>query len=266
MEKITFKRYVQTRLKDKFSSVVFASYLLFCFTSAVYWCFDLQVRNFLMSLFFAAFVPLIFIAEYRLGIYCGKLFTIGVLFLAVGAILGTCFNLYTLLPFFDTLLHGTSGVLFGGLGFTLAEKFFGEACAKKTFFGCLIFAVCFSLAIAAVWEIFEYTCTSLFGFDMAEDTFVTDIRSYFLSGSHTETVDIEGITQTIIHYGNGQTYIMDGYLDLGWIDTLTDMMICTAGAFVFTGTAIVGYVKYPKINATLLPKSKNPILRKENEK
>lgn len=243
MEKITLKKYFVERIKNKKFVVILAIYLLFCLFSATYWCIDFQIRNILMSIVFMGFAPLFFIVEHLIKFRCGELFTIGVLGIAFGAILGTCFNLYTIIPFFDTILHGLSGILFGCLGFTLAEKFFG----------CLIFAVCFSLAIAVIWEIFEYGCTVLFGLDMMEDAYVTNINSYLLAGSHSETVEIEGIVQTIIHYGNGQSYIINGYLDLGLIDTLADMMICTIGAIMFMGISVISFFKFPKVNEKLIP-------------
>lgn len=253
MEKITLKKYFLARIKDKKFLVILVAYLLFCLFSATYWCIDFQIRNILMSIVFMGFAPLFFIVEHLIKFRCGELFTIGVLGIAFGAILGTCFNLYTIIPFFDTILHELSGILFGCLGFTLAEKFFGKASTTRKFFGCLIFAVCFSLAIAVIWEIFEYGCTVLFGLDMMEDAYVTNINSYLLAGSHSETVEIEGIVQTIIHYGNGQSYIINGYLDLGLIDTLADMMICTIGAILFMGISVISFFKFPKVNKMLIP-------------
>ena len=262
MKTTTLKKYVEERTKDKKIIVILGGYLLCCLVSAIYWCIFFQPRNILMSIVFMGFVPLFFIVEHLINFRCGELFTLGVLGLAFGAILGTCFNLYTIIPFFDTILHGLSGILFSCLGFTLAEKFFGKATDIKKFFGCLIFAVCFSLAIAVIWEIFEYGCSVFLGLDMMEDSYVTNINSYLLSGSHSKTVEIDGIIKTIIYYGDGQTYIINGYLDLGLIDTLTDMIICTIGSIVFMTISIISFFKMPKVNEMLIPQvfeSKNYI-------
>lgn len=253
MEKTISNKYFKERIKDKKFVTILAVYILFCLISAVYWCIDFQIRNLLMSIIFIGFAPLFFIAERLIKFRCGELFTIGVLGIAAGAILGTCFNLYTAIPFFDTILHGLSGILFGCLGFTLTEKFFGKANDTQKFFGCLVFAVCFSLAIAVVWEIFEYSCTQLFGMDMMEDSYVTNINSYLLAGSHTETVEIDGIVKTIIYYENGQSYTINGYLDLGLIDTLTDMIVCTVGAIIFMFISLISFLKFPKVNEMLIP-------------
>lgn len=250
------KDYVKERVANKAFSTIIIIYILFCIFSSIFWIVDFQIRNLCMSVAFMGFVPLLLFVEYKIKFRCGALFTAGVLFIAIGSLLGSCFNFYTIIPFFDTILHGMSGLLFACLGFTLAEKFFGRVDSIRKFFGCAVFALCFSLAIAVVWEIFEYICTVFFGFDMMEDSLVRNINSYFLAGSHTETVTLNGISQTIIHYGEGQTFVINGYLDLGLVDTLTDMIICTLGSIVFMIISIISYKYCPKINESLIPQIK----------
>ncbi len=255
MERTNFKQYFLDRIRGKIFVAILAIYAAFLLFSGVYFFALLQVRNAIMSLAFLLFIPAVFIVEYFLQIRCGNIFTAAILALASGSILGTCYDVYTTFDLFDVILHGLAGVLFACLGFTLAEKFFGEANDTKHFFGCLLFAIAFSLAIAVVWEIFEYTCTVFLGFDMMEDSIVHDIHSYLLAGSHNEIVTLDGITKTIVYYGNGKMFIVDGYLDLGLIDTLGDMIICTVGAIVFGGVATWSYFKAPKVNAALIPKA-----------
>lgn len=256
MEKQSFKLYLKERLKNRAFITIVIFYILLCFASTLFWCFNMHTRNILMSIVFMLFIPLIFIAEHIFKLRFSNIFTSSILFLAIGAIAGSCFNVYTILPFFDTLLHGLSGILFGCLGFAFAEKFFGKAKNKKTFFGCLSFGICFSLAIALVWELFEYTCTTVFGLDMMEDAYVSNINSYLLAGSHNETMELNNIVKTIIYYDNGKIYQINGYLDLGLIDTLTDMTICFAGAIVFGAISTFSFFKLPKINSILIPQTK----------
>ena len=257
MEKVSFKEYFKERRTHKIFMVIVIAYLLLCISSAIYWCIDFQARNLFMSLVFSLIAPLVFCVEYIFKFRFGELFTSLMLFLAFGAILGSCFNVYTTLPSFDTLLHGLSGIIFACLGFSFAEKFFGKADSPKTFWGCLIFSICFSLSIALIWEIFEYVCTSFFGLDMMEDAYVSNINSYLLSGSHTETVELDGIVKTMIFYGDNQVYTINGYLDLGLIDTLTDMIVCFIGTLIFFGTTIFSYYKAPKLNTIFIPQTKH---------
>ena len=253
MKKTGIKNYIKDRISDKAVLIVFITYVVLCLASAVYWCVNFDARSLAMSLLYVLLVPIIFLAEYMLKIKLGALYAAALMALALGGILGTCYDLYTTIPFFDLLLHGASGIIFGGLGFVIAERLFGLPNSNRAFVGCLIFAICFSLAIAVVWEIFEYGCTTLLGLDMMEDTYVNSISSYVLAGTHAQTVELNGITKTIIHYGNGQTFTINGYLDLGLLDTLEDMIICTIGTAVFAVIVALSRSKFPKINKMLLP-------------
>ncbi len=253
--KASFLIFLKQRLKSTAFAAVIFTYLAFCITTLTVQIFNFSEKGIGMCCAYMTFVPLILIAEYLLNIRCGALFTAALLFIPAGSIMGNLFNVYTTVPFFDTVLHGTSGVIFAGLGFTVAEKFFGNGRKDlKGFFGCLVFAISFSLAIAVLWEIFEYTATAIFGLDLMADSYISGIASYLLSGTHSEAVELNGITQTIIYYGEGSTYVINGYLDIGLIDTLTDMIICTVGAVFFCILSFVGYIKFPKINDTLIPK------------
>ena len=53
-----------------------------------------------------------------------------------------------------------------------------------------------------------------------------------------------GITETIV---NGQSLGINGYLDIGLIDTMNDMIIETVGALVFLVYALVDKNKHPMI-------------------
>jgi len=253
--KESFSEYFKARIRNKPFMAVIVAYIAFCFFVTVYWLIKRSARNAVMGLLYTAFSALVFIVEYYFQIRCGALFLGSTLFIAVGSILGSCFNVYTRLPWFDTLLHGASGVLFAALGCTFAERLFGNT---SSFFGRVLFGVCFSLAIAALWEIFEYTCTRFLGFDMLEDTIVHRIESYLLSGNHNQTVVLENIYETVIYYGDGQSYTIGGYLDIGVIDTLTDMTVCTVGALIFGTVATANRKLCPKLNDALIPK---PVLK-----
>ena len=88
------------------------------------------------------------------------------------------------------------------------------------------------------------------------DSIVKGINSYYLAGSHNEAVILEDITRTIIEYGNGKTYVIEGYLDVGLIDTMHDCLICAVGSIVFALVVILGYFKIPKLNKILIPQIK----------
>ena len=96
--------------------------------------------------------------------------------------------------------------------------------------------------------------TMVFDIEMMADETVYRINSFYLSNDYNNATIIENIEKTTIHYGNGQIYELNGYLDLGLIDTLTDLLVCTLGGAFFMAVTVFSYFKAPKINNLLLPK------------
>lgn len=246
-------KHLRERLRDRAFVIISAVFIAFCLFSTVWWSINFRASYLAMSALFILLVPLIAVVEYFVGMRCGAVFVACVLGIAAGSILGTPFDFYTALPHLDTFLHGLSGFVFACLGFTLVTRFFGEPRGARRFAGTVIFAVCFSLAIAVVWEIHEYMCTVFLDMEMMDDTYVFDIKSFVLGGSRAEPVIIDGITKTVIYYGNGESFVMDGYLDLGLIDTLADMIICTVGAVIFAIISVIGHNKAPWLCRAIVP-------------
>lgn len=243
MERLKFKEYISKRLKNKGLFAILLSYIAFCLFSVLAFCFVGRARGVFMAASFILFVPLMFALEHFFGLHFGNGFVFWAFFLAAGSILGSCYNLYSVIPFFDTILHGLSGTLFAMFGFMIGERFFGGINNSKELFGCIIFGILCSLSVAVLWEIFEYCGESFFGMDTQVDSITNEIRSHFLAGSHNDIVVIEDIEKTVIHYADGKTYVIDGYLDIGRDDTLIDMIICTVGALVYTPFAAVNRLK-----------------------
>ena len=148
MKKYNFKSYLNERLDKKTFIAIIISYIIFCLLSAIIWCVFFNAKKLFLSFAFIVIVPLIFVIEYISGIRINELLTSMILFLPVGAILGFCFNLYITLPRLDAFMHAISGMVFAGIGFSFAEKFFGKPKTNRFFYGCLAFAVCFSLSIS----------------------------------------------------------------------------------------------------------------------
>lgn len=222
MENVKLTDYLNYRKSDKTAVCVALVYLILCVLSSTHWFIVAVWRNAVLSLSFCALVPIIVFAEYALKIRCGNAFFIMVCSLAFGAILGSCYNFYSLISFYDLALHGLAGVVFYCLGLSIAKVVF----KAEKYFALAVFALCFSLAVAVIWEIFEYSCTLAFNVDMMEDGIVRNISSYYLAGNHLQPVKLEGITRTVIYYGTNGQYVIDGYLDLGLNDTMGDLIIC----------------------------------------
>lgn len=226
-------------------------YLFLCISSAAYLLLSNQIRNGILSLIFTLFVPIMFWFEKILKIKLNPLFTLVLLLLSFGGILGTCYDFYTIFPFFDNILHVIAGFIFTYLGTALMYRFLKRNIIKQIFLPYLLFGIMFSLGVAVIWEIFEYLTTFL-GFDMLEDTIIHSFNSYLLAGTHSEIVVINDITKTVIFYGNGQNLVINGYLDIGLLDTLQDMIVCIIGIIIYVVSIVIGYYKIPKLYKQLI--------------
>jgi hypothetical protein len=95
-----------------------------------------------------------------------QIFVIGFVFATL--FLGEVRDYYERFWWWDLLLHGTAGLLLGILGFmivyVLNENERVDMHMRPSFLA--LFAFCFSQAIGAIWEIFEFAMDELFGLTM----------------------------------------------------------------------------------------------------
>lgn len=153
-------------------------------------------------------------------------------FVFAANVLGELGAFYEKLPFWDTMLHTLNGFICAGVGFGLIDILNRNEKIKMNLsplFVCL-FSFCFSMTVGTVWEFFEFGMDMLFGKDMQKDTIVNGFNSYLLSGSENKMISIQGITDTAV---NGKSLGINGYLDIGLIDTMKDMIVNFIGAVVF---------------------------------
>lgn len=143
---------------------------------------------------------------------------------AIGPMLGHCWKLYYTVPVWDKLLHTCGGVMFAILGAYFFDRLTRnyEAPAAKT-----IFALCFSMAIAVLWEFCEFGADRFLGMDMQDDTVINSLTSYLLGDTLGVTGSIPNI-QTVMVNG----IPLPGYIDIGLIDSMLDMLLETMGAIV----------------------------------
>lgn len=160
------------------------------------------------------------------------------LFIYSAEILGEVRSYYTIYPFWDTMLHTMNGFLAAAIGFSLVDLL--NRNKKLTFelspFFMAVVAFCFSMTIGVLWEFFECAMDVFVGFDMQKDTIVTSIHSVLLHPEGlNQVVSIENIQSTVV---NGQDLGIDGYLDIGLLDTMKDLFVNFIGAVVFS---TIGY-------------------------
>ena len=73
---------------------------------------------------------------------------------------------------------------------------------------------------------------------MQKDRIVNTISSGKFSANGQTPVAVRDITQTIITTADGNVYTVDGYLDIGLLDTMKDLIVDFIGAAIFS---IIGY-------------------------
>lgn len=160
------------------------------------------------------------------------------LFIFSAEILGEINEFYIFIPFWDTMLHTMNGFLAAAIGFSLVTLLNDDdrvALKLSPFFLALV-AFCFSMTIGVIWEFFECGMDLFFGLDMQKDTIIHSISSVVLDpAGGNRPYTIHNITSTVV---NGEDLGINGYLDIGLLDTMEDLLVNFIGAFVFS---IIGF-------------------------
>ena len=158
--------------------------------------------------------------------------TIVVLFVFAANVMGELGAFYEKIPIWDSLLHTVNGFICAGVGFGLTDILNRSERVKLSLspmFVCL-FSFCFSMPVGVAWEFFEFGADMLFEKDMQKDTVITAIHSGLISGKPNVIMHIRDITSTV---ANGENLGINGYLDIGLIDTMKDLLVNFVGAAVF---------------------------------
>ena len=161
-------------------------------------------------------------------------------FIFAAEILGEIDHYYVLIPGWDTILHTLNGFLCAAIGFSLVDLLnrSSKNISLSPIFVSLV-AFYFSMTIGVLREFVEFSFDTFFGMDMQKDTFVTSISSVALDPANEgNRIQINDIATTTITTAAGETTTINGYLDIGLIDTMKDLLVNFVGALVFS---VVGY-------------------------
>lgn len=184
------------------------------------------------------------------------------IFIFAAEILGEISSFYLVFPFWDTVLHTMNGFLAAAIGFSLVDLLNRSEKVKfelSPFFLALV-AFCFSMTIGVVWEFFEFGMDQIAGFDMQKDTIIHTIRSVSLDPTQSNTViSITGIDQVTV---NGEDLGLGGYLDIGLIDTMNDLLVNFIGAVIFS---VIGYIYVKKRGKGTIVKRFVPSKKEEDK-
>ncbi len=164
------------------------------------------------------------------------------LFIFCSQILGEAAAFYVNFPLWDSILHTVNGFLCAAIGFALIDILNRKRKRLRLSPVFLtVVAFCFSMTVGVLWEFFEFFMDTVMHADMQKDFIIDTVRTVLLDESKQNiVVTIENIAKTILYDkdGNILAEINGGFLDVGVIDTMKDLILNFIGAFVFS---IIGY-------------------------
>ncbi len=241
------KRNIRRELRDQIKQHK-AVFVVYCILRAL--VIAVGVRAFFMGnyehmmlcgLSLVLFLAPAFVSK-NFGIEIPSAFEIIVLlFIFSAEILGEISSFYMKFTYWDTMLHTLNGFMCAALGFSLVDILNRSTRFRfrlSPFFLAFV-AFCFSMTIGVLWEFFEFSGDYLLGFDMQKDIVVDSITSHKLNGAHT----LGPIVDTVLITESGEqiplsAFGVNGYLDIGIIDTMKDLFVNFVGAVVFS---VIGY-------------------------
>lgn len=162
------------------------------------------------------------------------------LFIFAAEILGEIQSYYLTYQHWDLILHTLNGFLCAAVGFCLVDLFNRNKHFPLSPLFVSIVAFCFSMTVGVLWEFFEYFMDEVLGYDMQKDSIVNHITSVALDPTNSNIpITIDGITEVWVQV-NGELIALGlgGYLEIGLLDTMEDMIVNFVGAVVFS---IVGF-------------------------
>ena len=158
-------------------------------------------------------------------------------------ILGEIGSFYILFPHWDNILHVLNGFMAGAIGYSLIDianrkKGITEVISPAF---TMLFIICFAIALGDLWEFCEFMGDSFFGKDMQKDVYIDQINSILLNPENVNVPVRISIDSVVV---NGEKW--PGYVDIGLIDTMKDMLLNISGAVVFAVYFIIRIKKKGK--------------------
>ena len=162
------------------------------------------------------------------------------IFIFAAEILGEMESYYVNIAHFDTVLHTITGFLAAAVGFALTDLLNNNS--KKInlspFYLALV-SFCFSMTVGALWELYEFGMDNLFDRDMQKDRIINKINTVTMDPlQDNNVISFEDIEKSVIYHRDDDKYIVTtiegGYLDIGIIDTMKDLLVNFIGALVFS--------------------------------
>ena len=150
----------------------------------------------------------------------------------------------------DNILHVINGFIMGAIGLSLIELLNDTKEIKLHPIFIAIVSFSFSMTIGVCWEFFEYGMDTSFKLDMQKDTIIESINSVTFDPNNLNKVYSLEIDSLEV---NGENWLdkYGGYIDIGLIDTMNDLIVNFIGALTFS---IIGYFYSRKHDTNKLKK------------
>ncbi len=185
-----------------------------------------------------------------------------ILFIFAAEILGEIHNYYIKFAYWDLILHTMNGFLFAAVGFSLLDIINRNSNFKFQLspFYLAVVAFCFSMTIGVLWEFFEFFCDVFLHTDMQKDYIINSFSSVTLDPSKSNTpIMVDNIKSVLV---NGKDFGLGGYLDIGLIDTMKDLLVNFVGAVVF---CIIGFFYVKSRGKGKFAKQFIPVIEEDKE-
>lgn len=208
-----------------------------------------MVGQFINKNFYDVFLCLLTLALFNIPRIADKRFNIELpsfmeviilLFIYAAEIMGEIQSVYTIIPSWDSMLHTINGFMMAAIGFATIDILNRDPRVGLSLSPAFVIMLsfCFSMTIGVLWEFFEFGMDFFFHTDMQKDFFVNSISSVALNPSGlNKEIRISDITGTVINgvvNGTRQNVEIQGYLDIGIIDTMKDLIVNCIGAVGFS--------------------------------
>ena len=122
----------------------------------------------IVTAFFLTLLPAIFSKRFQIRMPLGFLAAIS-LFVFATLFLGEVFDFYNRYWWWDIVLHGSSAIGFGIIGFLFIFFLFQGNKYAAPPWALAVIAFTFAVAIGSLWEIFEYAMDQIFGLNMQKN-------------------------------------------------------------------------------------------------
>lgn len=118
----------------------------------------------------------IFIAKFVFSVtfikHCKIIYLLTVIFIIMAMYVGNILNIYTYIDHYDKILHFISGIIISILAFSLYINYTYKVSEKLNPIFALIFIISFSIAMAGIWEMWEFSTDRLLGFNSQNNSLI----------------------------------------------------------------------------------------------